>query len=36
LEQYGIFTVPTMIVIAPDGKVIAVNPTTQELEKLID
>jgi hypothetical protein len=27
--------VPTMVVIAPDGKTIAVNPTMQELEKII-
>jgi peroxiredoxin/protocatechuate 3,4-dioxygenase beta subunit len=34
-EQYGIFSVPTMIVIAPDGKTAAVNPAIQELEKII-
>jgi thiol-disulfide isomerase/thioredoxin/protocatechuate 3,4-dioxygenase beta subunit len=35
-EQYGVFAVPTMIAIDPEGKTAAVNPTLQELEKLIN
>jgi peroxiredoxin len=35
-EQYGVFAVPTMIVIASDGKITAVNPTLRKLGKLIE
>ena len=33
-QQYGVFAVPTLIVVGPDGKVVAVNPGMRELERL--
>jgi peroxiredoxin len=35
VQAYGISAIPTMIVIGPDGNVIAVNPCLRELERLM-
>ena len=35
-ERYGVFDVPTMIVVGPDGKVVAVNPDHGSLERLLE
>jgi len=35
-HQYGIFAVPAMVVVGPDGKVIAVNPGLSVLPRMVD
>jgi thiol-disulfide isomerase/thioredoxin/protocatechuate 3,4-dioxygenase beta subunit len=35
-RNYGVLSIPALIVIAPDGKVLAVNPKIKELETLVN
>lgn len=35
-NDYGIFAVPTMIVVGPDGKVLATNPNIPQIKELIE
>jgi len=35
-RQYGVYAIPAMIVVDPDGKVVAVNPIIGEIEKMAE